>query len=104
MAQAVSRRAFTAKTRVLSRVSSYGIRGGQSIIGTGFSPSTSVFPCQFHSTDAPLLGKTEKKSIVFITVLHSKPQGCGASVASAAVPFTKKPLGLLPYPAPLTHT
>jgi hypothetical protein len=26
-------------------------------LGQVFSPSTSVFPCQFHSTGAPLLGK-----------------------------------------------
>jgi hypothetical protein len=50
-----------------------------------FSPSTSVFPCQFHSTGAPLLGKTKKNTIIFITGLQNKPQGCGASVASAAV-------------------
>jgi hypothetical protein len=31
-----------------------------------------------------------KKLIIFITGLHTKPQGCGASVASAAGPFTKK--------------
>jgi hypothetical protein len=54
-----------------------------------FSPSTSDFPCQFHSTAAPLHEKTEIL-IIFITGLHSKPQGCGASVASAAGPFTKK--------------
>ena len=30
------------------------------------------------------------KEIVFIKGLHSKPQGWGASVASAAGPFTKK--------------
>jgi hypothetical protein len=38
--------------------------------------------------------KSEKKLIIFfiifITGLQNKPQGCGASVASAAVPFTKK--------------
>ena len=33
-----------------------------------------VSPCQFHSTGAPLHGKT-KKLITFITGLHSKPQG-----------------------------
>jgi hypothetical protein len=30
---------------------------------------------------------------IFITGLHNKPKGCGASVASAAEPFsTKKPM------------
>jgi hypothetical protein len=54
-----------------------------------FFPNTSVFSCQFHSTCAPLHGKT-KKLIIFIAGLHNKPQGCGASVASAAGPFTTK--------------
>jgi hypothetical protein len=31
-----------------------------------------------------------KKLIIFITGLHSKPVGCGESVASAAGPFTTK--------------
>jgi hypothetical protein len=31
-----------------------------------------------------------KKLIIFITGLHNKPQGCGASVASAAGSFTTK--------------
>jgi hypothetical protein len=51
-----------------------------------------VFPCQFHSTGASLLGKGQKIIIIFIfiTGLHNKPQGCGASVASAVGPFTTK--------------
>jgi hypothetical protein len=37
----------------------------------------------------PVLHYLEKwKTIIFITGLHNKPQGCGASVASAAGPFT----------------
>jgi hypothetical protein len=88
MAQAVSRRPLTAETRLRSWVSPCGICGGQSGTGTGFFPSTSVFPCQFHSTDAPLHGKTKKKLIIFITGLHNKPQGCSACVVSAKGPFT----------------
>jgi hypothetical protein len=57
-----------------------------------------VFPCQFHSTGAPLLGKGQKIIIIFtITGLHKKPQGCGASVASAAGPFTTKKKYLLAF-------
>jgi hypothetical protein len=94
MAQAVSRRLPTAEARVPSRTSPCGICGGQIGTGTGLSPSTSVFSCQFYSTGAPLLGKGQKIIIIiiviFITGLHKKPQGCGASVASAAGPFTTK--------------
>jgi hypothetical protein len=55
MAHAVSRRPPTAKARDRSRLSPRGICGGQIGTGTGFSPSTSVFHCQFHSPGAPSL-------------------------------------------------
>jgi hypothetical protein len=58
--------------------------------GTGFSSSTSVLPCQFHSTDALLLGKMKKKVIIFVTGLHKTPEDGGASVTSAAGPFSTK--------------
>jgi hypothetical protein len=87
MAQAVSRRPLTAEARVRSRVSPCG---GQSGAGTGFSPRVLRFSRQFHSTGAPLQGKIKKLIIIFITGLHNKPQLCGAPIASAAGPFTKK--------------
>jgi hypothetical protein len=55
MAQAVSHRPLTAEARVRSRFSLCGIYGGQSGTGTGFSPSSSVFPCQYHPTVALLI-------------------------------------------------
>jgi hypothetical protein len=44
MAQVVS---LTAEARARFRVDPCGICGGQSGTGTGFSPSSSVFPCQY---------------------------------------------------------
>jgi hypothetical protein len=56
-----------------------------------FSPVNFIPPVLHY------LGK-RKKLIIFITGLHKKPQGCGASVASAAGPFTiKKPRHLVGY-------
>jgi hypothetical protein len=49
----------------------------------GFSLSIS-----FHRSS--ITRKNEKKRITFITGLHNKLQGYGASVASAAGPFTTK--------------
>jgi hypothetical protein len=72
MAQAVSRRLLTAEARVRSRVGSCRICGGQSGTGTGFSPSTSVFSCQFDSTAAPLKWKS-RRNLIFITELHNTP-------------------------------
>jgi hypothetical protein len=52
MAQVVSRRPLTAEARVRAWVNPCGICGGQSGTGTGFSSSSSAFPCQYHSTVA----------------------------------------------------
>ena len=53
VAQAVSRWPLTAETRFRSQVSPCEICGGQSGTETVFLPSTSVFPCRYHSAFAP---------------------------------------------------
>ena len=43
----------TAQLRLWFRADPYGICGGQSSSAVGSSPNTSVFPCHYHSTNAP---------------------------------------------------
>jgi hypothetical protein len=85
MALTISHRPVSAEGRVRSRVCQCGICGGQSGTGTGFSPSISAL----HYKE-----KRKKKLIIFITGLHNQPEDCGASVASAAGPFTIKKTAL----------
>jgi hypothetical protein len=47
MAHVVSSWPLTAEAQVRARVNPCGICGGQSGTGTGFSLSSSVFPCQY---------------------------------------------------------
>jgi hypothetical protein len=53
LAQAVSLWRLTTDTQVRSHASPCEISGGQRGSRTGFSPSTSVFPFRYHSTNAP---------------------------------------------------
>lgn len=53
MAQASTRRPVTEKAKVHSLASPCEIYGGKCNTGTGFSPRTPVFPCQYHSTSTP---------------------------------------------------
>jgi hypothetical protein len=82
MAQAVSRRPPTAEGRVRSWLGLCGICGGQSGTRTGFSPSASVFPCQFHSHWCSITRKRTKIIIIFTFIT-----GCDGPVASAAGSF-----------------
>ena len=50
MAQEVSRQPVTEEAKIHSQVSPCEIYGGHCHTGTGFSPRTLVFPCQYHST------------------------------------------------------
>jgi hypothetical protein len=63
MAQAVSRWPLTVEAQVRARVDPCGICGGQSGTGAGFSPSYSVFPCQYHSTIAPYSSVTAPRGV-----------------------------------------
>jgi hypothetical protein len=60
--QVVIRRSVTAEAHVRSQASPSEIFGGQSGNGTGFSPSTSTFPRQYHSTIAPYSSSSARYS------------------------------------------
>ena len=51
--QAVSCQLLISEARAQPSTSSCEITGGQNGTGKDFSPSTSVFPCQYHFTCAP---------------------------------------------------
>jgi len=53
MDQRGSRWALIMEAQDRSQVSPCDICGGQNSTGTGFSPSISVLPCQYHSINAP---------------------------------------------------
>ena len=63
MAQAISRHAFTVEAPVLSKDSPCEICGGQTGIGTGVSPSNSVFLCQHHSTNDRYSSSSNSKNL-----------------------------------------
>jgi hypothetical protein len=70
MAQAVSRRPPTARPGFEPGSLHVGFVVDKVTLEQVFPPSTSVFPCHFHFTGAPLLGKVKKKIIfliIFIT-------------------------------------
>jgi hypothetical protein len=54
-------------------------------LGQGILPSTSVFPCQFHSTGAPLHGKTnaELGALYGLLILHMLPASVHCMVVCA---------------------
>ena len=49
----LSATSFSPRRYGFDHKSMYVIYGRQSGSGLGYSPSTSVFPCQYHSTNAP---------------------------------------------------
>ena len=97
MSRAVSRQLLTAEVRIRTQVSSCEICGGQSGRVTGFSLSTSVSPCPYHSTFAlysspstccsyqkdkrakPRNLRTKQCSVVTLGALDSKVLSCQAS-------------------------
>jgi hypothetical protein len=59
-------------------------------LGQVFLPVLRFSPASFIPPVLHYLEKRKKKLINFITRLQNKPQGCGASVVSAAGPFITK--------------
>jgi len=86
-----------AEARVHNRISPCRICGGQSDTATGFSPSTLVLPCQYHSAKAPHLVKYRRSYIILATdsvlrqyallfLTHTHTHSLSFSTASSIVP------------------
>jgi hypothetical protein len=71
VAQAVSWLPFTTDAQFQSQTSPCRIFGGQSDIATGFSPSTAVFPCHYHSTNVPFFHLFITGTIVIVVEIDS---------------------------------
>jgi hypothetical protein len=54
-----------------------------------FFPEYFGFPLSVSFHQCSITQKNEKTLIIFFIGLCNKPQGCGASIASAAGPFTE---------------
>jgi hypothetical protein len=91
MAQAVSRRPPTAEARVRSRLSPCGgFVVDKVALGQVFPPEYFGFPLSVSFHWCSITRKrTQNNHRLHHRVAH-KPQGCGASVASAAGPFTTR--------------
>jgi hypothetical protein len=72
MAQAVSRWPLITEARVRSQVKSMWDLWWTKWHWDRFFSEVSVFPCQFHSTGAPLLVKRGQKLLIFITGVAQK--------------------------------
>ena len=85
MAQAVSRRPLIDPESVHVGFLVNKVALGQVFLRVlRFSPVNFIPPVLHYK-------EKQKKLIIFITRLHNKPQGCGASATSAAGPFTPPP-------------
>jgi hypothetical protein len=87
MAQAVSRRALTAEARVRSRGQSMWDLWWTNWHWDMFLSEYFGFPCQYHSTGAPLNWKSRNNLVTFVTRLHNKPSRlrCVRSVCCGAL-------------------
>ena len=64
-------------------VQSFEVNGGKGDIGTSFSPSTSAFPCQYPSTNAPYLSPFTRHS-------YHKDKWVQHGKLQKAIPFQKE--------------
>jgi hypothetical protein len=100
MAQAVSRRPVTAEAGVRSRVVHVGHVVDKVALGQVFIPVFRFSPVTLLHRCSITRKNKKEKLIICITMLHNMPQGCGASVASAAGPFSTQketsPISLQP--------